>query len=265
MARPAEAILRKLEASGIGDILRSIVEKTFPFFGNLPWLPDFAGGKRGRPANALAFCLEKTRKFHDNLRQEDGSAAPVPHMGWNGIRKVGQSRILEGIADNAEFYFVHSYYRNRRKKWFWQPLPTAGSFAPFMAGRPMGGPVSSGKNGRAGPPGCWPISMPGAREKDNAFKTHNSCLDVRDGRLTKGVQFAGNRGISAILLRLPGAIMKKARMKSFFYDITASAEGRGIFLDVVGKGWLPEIFYSFQRWRRHLQCCRDEGSAVGWR
>lgn len=60
------------------------------------------------------------------------------------------------------------------------------------------------------------------------------CLDVRDGRLTKGVKFAGNVDI--------GDPVESARRyyeegadEIVFYDITASAEGRGIFLDVVRR------------------------------
>ncbi len=60
------------------------------------------------------------------------------------------------------------------------------------------------------------------------------CLDVRDGKLTKGVKFKGNVDI--------GDPVETARRyydegadEIVFYDITASAEGRGIFLDVVEK------------------------------
>lgn len=60
------------------------------------------------------------------------------------------------------------------------------------------------------------------------------CLDVRAGRLTKGVKFEGNVDI--------GDPVDSARRyyeegadEIVFYDITASAEQRGIFLDVVEK------------------------------
>ncbi len=36
--------------------------------------------------------------------------AKVPHMGWNQAKIVRPAPILEGIADAAHFYFVHSYY-----------------------------------------------------------------------------------------------------------------------------------------------------------
>lgn len=58
------------------------------------------------------------------------------------------------------------------------------------------------------------------------------CLDVRDGRLTKGIKFKGNVDIGD-----PVETAKKyydeGADEIVFYDITASHEGRGIFLDVV--------------------------------
>lgn len=69
------------------------------------------------------------------------------------------------------------------------------------------------------------------------------CLDVRDGRLTKGVRFEGNKDI--------GDPVESARRyyeegvdEIVFYDITASAEKRGIFLDVVERV-AREIFIPF--------------------
>jgi glutamine amidotransferase len=35
---------------------------------------------------------------------------PVPHMGWNRLRWPRPHPLLEGIAQGAHFYFVHSYY-----------------------------------------------------------------------------------------------------------------------------------------------------------
>jgi imidazole glycerol-phosphate synthase subunit HisH len=34
----------------------------------------------------------------------------VPHMGWNHVIQRRPAPIFNGIADNAHFYFVHSYY-----------------------------------------------------------------------------------------------------------------------------------------------------------
>lgn len=34
----------------------------------------------------------------------------VPQMGWNNLKIVKESRLLEGIDNNSWVYFVHSYY-----------------------------------------------------------------------------------------------------------------------------------------------------------
>lgn len=34
---------------------------------------------------------------------------PIPHMGWNQIRRRRESPLLDGIPDDSYFYFVHSY------------------------------------------------------------------------------------------------------------------------------------------------------------
>ncbi|MEF2145022.1 MAG: imidazole glycerol phosphate synthase subunit HisF [Desulfovibrionaceae bacterium] len=69
------------------------------------------------------------------------------------------------------------------------------------------------------------------------------CLDVRNGRLTKGIKFKGNVDI--------GDPVETARRyyedgadEIVFYDITASSEGRGIFLDVV-EAVAKQIFIPF--------------------
>ena len=34
----------------------------------------------------------------------------IPHMGWNQISQVRESRLMKDIPDLSEFYFVHSYH-----------------------------------------------------------------------------------------------------------------------------------------------------------
>ena len=42
--------------------------------------------------------------------QADGSRFKVPQMGWNRVKQMRPHAMWEGVADNAYFYFVHSYY-----------------------------------------------------------------------------------------------------------------------------------------------------------
>lgn len=40
----------------------------------------------------------------------DGQKLKVPHMGWNQVYQAIKHPLWEGIAEDARFYFVHSYY-----------------------------------------------------------------------------------------------------------------------------------------------------------
>jgi len=55
------------------------------------------------PGKVLRFDLE-------GQVQDDGSRFKVPQMGWNRVRQAQPHPLWDGVADNAFFYFVHSYY-----------------------------------------------------------------------------------------------------------------------------------------------------------
>ena len=75
---------------------------------------------RGRPF--LGICLGLQLLFEGS--DEDGArtlgvlpgrtvrldAAPtLPHIGWNQVERTREHPLFTGIADRADFYFVHSY------------------------------------------------------------------------------------------------------------------------------------------------------------
>jgi len=60
------------------------------------------------------------------------------------------------------------------------------------------------------------------------------CLDVRAGKLTKGVKFKGNIDIGDPV-EVAEAYYEQGADEIVFYDITASAEGRAIMIDVVRR------------------------------
>ena len=75
------------------------------------------------------------------------------------------------------------------------------------------------------------------------------CLDVKDGRVVKGVNFEGLRDMAdpvemARYYNISGAD------ELVFYDITASAEGRGLFTDIL-RAVASEIFIPLTVGRRH--------------
>jgi cyclase len=60
------------------------------------------------------------------------------------------------------------------------------------------------------------------------------CLDVRAGKLTKGVKFQGNIDIGDPV-EAARSYYEQGADEIVFYDITASAEGRAIMIDVVRR------------------------------
>ena len=60
------------------------------------------------------------------------------------------------------------------------------------------------------------------------------CLDVRDGKTTKGIKFKGNIDIGDPV-EMAEEYYKQGVDELVFYDITASSEKRGIMIDVVRK------------------------------
>ena len=66
------------------------------------------------------------------------------------------------------------------------------------------------------------------------------CLDVRDGRVGKGVNFAGLQDVNDPVT-LARFYNEQGADELVFYDITASAEERGLFTDIL-KGVASEVF-----------------------
>ena len=55
------------------------------------------------PGKVVRFAL-------DGQLQADGSRYKVPQMGWNRVQQSQSHALWQDIADEAYFYFVHSYY-----------------------------------------------------------------------------------------------------------------------------------------------------------
>jgi cyclase len=69
------------------------------------------------------------------------------------------------------------------------------------------------------------------------------CLDVRDGKTTKGIKFKGNVDIGDPV-QMAREYYQAGVDELVFYDITASSEGRGIMIDVVERV-AQQIFIPF--------------------
>lgn len=65
--------------------------------------------KRSEEGNmsGLGWIDGETHRFSFKSGQ---SNLKIPHMGWNTINIQHQSSLIQGLDDEARFYFVHSYY-----------------------------------------------------------------------------------------------------------------------------------------------------------
>ncbi len=52
----------------------------------------------------------RVERFAGGLIGEDGRSLKVPQIGWNQLHHDGRDPLLDGVADGAYAYFVHSYY-----------------------------------------------------------------------------------------------------------------------------------------------------------
>ena len=92
--------LRKL---GLVEPIKQLIADDRPFFGVCIGLQVlFAGTEEGGWHDCLGIIPGRVKKLPAGLK--------VPHMGWNQVRQRFNHPVFEGIPDEANFYFVHSYY-----------------------------------------------------------------------------------------------------------------------------------------------------------
>lgn len=67
----------------------------------------FEESEEGERTEGLGWIKGKVKKFKFSSNETE---LKIPHMGWNFVRSVKRSKLLEGLDENARFYFVHSYH-----------------------------------------------------------------------------------------------------------------------------------------------------------
>ena len=97
----------KLRATGLDAFVRTQAEKGVPLLGI---------------CLGMQLLFEKSYEYgeHDGLGLLKGRVVPmterlpqglkIPHMGWNGLHKCKDSRLLSGVKEGAFVYFVHSFF-----------------------------------------------------------------------------------------------------------------------------------------------------------
>ena len=95
--------MTNLEKLGLVSSIRRFIAEGRPFFGVCIGLQIlFTSTEEGGGQECLGIIPGVVRRLPPGLK--------IPHMGWNQVRQKFAHPVFSGIADEANFYFVHSYY-----------------------------------------------------------------------------------------------------------------------------------------------------------
>jgi imidazole glycerol phosphate synthase glutamine amidotransferase subunit len=96
------ALMRSLNDRSLVEPLRQAVAGGVPLLGICLGLQAMFASSDEAPGDAgLGFFPQKVSALPPTDR--------LPHMGWNQLRRVRSSTLLQGVAEDAYFYFAHSY------------------------------------------------------------------------------------------------------------------------------------------------------------
>ena len=95
--------MQSLKRLGMVDPIRRLIAEDRPFLGVCIGLQVlFTGTEEGGWHGCLGIIPGQVKKLPAGLK--------IPHMGWNQVKQRISHPVFEGIPDEANFYFVHSYY-----------------------------------------------------------------------------------------------------------------------------------------------------------
>jgi len=95
--------MESLRNLGLVEPIKQLIAEDRPFFGVCIGLQVlFTATEEGGGHDCLGIIPGRVKKLPDGLK--------VPHMGWNQVKQRISHPLFEGIPDEANFYFVHSYY-----------------------------------------------------------------------------------------------------------------------------------------------------------
>ncbi|QEC52971.1 glutamine amidotransferase [Anseongella ginsenosidimutans] len=97
----AGAAMQKLEGTGLIPLIR---ETKKPLLGVCLGMQLLTAQSEEGNSTLCNIIPLRTRRFI-----KDGGLK-IPHTGWNKVRVERAGPLYEGIPDDSQFYFVHSYY-----------------------------------------------------------------------------------------------------------------------------------------------------------
>jgi glutamine amidotransferase len=100
--------MRELDAKGLRQVVLDAAQQK-PFLGICIGLQMLFQHSAEGDVPGLGVLPGEVVRFASELKDAQGQKLKVPHMGWNQVQHL-EHPLWQGIAQNARFYFVHSYY-----------------------------------------------------------------------------------------------------------------------------------------------------------
>ena len=101
--------MNKLESMGLIEVLKKkVLEDRIPVMGVCLGMQLFTLGSEEGKKQGLGFVNAYSRRF-DFTGLAEGQPLRIPHMGWNSVQPVKESRLAENLPPSSRFYFVHSF------------------------------------------------------------------------------------------------------------------------------------------------------------
>lgn len=102
--------MRELTTTGLDAVLTGQVAAGKPLLGICVGCQILLDYSAENDTTALGIVPGQCAMFTPALTDEDNLPIRIPHMGWNRVALRAPCELFDGIAPEAEFYFVHSYY-----------------------------------------------------------------------------------------------------------------------------------------------------------
>ena len=96
----AGAAMLKLKNTGLVSAIKALNKPVLGICVGMQLITEYS--EEG-DAELLSIVPVKTKKFDKLLNIK------IPHMGWNAVSPQNNP-LFEGVEDNTQFYFVHSYF-----------------------------------------------------------------------------------------------------------------------------------------------------------
>ncbi len=101
--------MESLETAGMIPVVRQVISSGRPFLGICLGL-QMLFEESYEVFDDTASSYPGLGIFPGRVLKFPAGTLKVPQIGWNGIRIIKPSPLLEGVEDGSYVYFVHSYY-----------------------------------------------------------------------------------------------------------------------------------------------------------